>query len=168
MSAPDKTSKFYKDLAEDARLLAGRLQDRAAQALVLNVSAAFARAAAGLETEERHGAALNAFVTESNVELYLSKAYQSRSAEERDKLLRLVADEEARMGERREHRDNGQRRVNDCEQRAREQRELVCDLRRQGRDPSTARFVLETYEKTVVLLRDHQQLLAERFTRAKL
>ncbi len=50
---------------------------------------------------------LDAYITEGNVELYLSKVYQSLSGEERDLLLRLVADEEGRMGNSREHRDNG-------------------------------------------------------------
>jgi alpha-ketoglutarate-dependent taurine dioxygenase len=111
---------------------------------------------------------LNAFVTETNVELYLSKAYQALNVEERDLLLRLVATEEALMGKSREHMDNGQRRLQDCEQRLQQQRDVVATLAEQGRNASNAQFVLETYERTVVLLRGHQQLLLERFRQAQL
>ncbi len=111
---------------------------------------------------------LNAFVTEGNVEVYLSRAYQSLNAEERDLLLRLVADEESRMGNSREHRDNGQRRVDHCEQRLQRQRKLVATLVARGRDGSLAQFLLETYEKTVVLLQGHQRLLAERSRQTRL
>lgn len=47
-----RDAKFYRDLAEDARMLAARLQDEKAQFIILEVAAAFARIAARLHTEE--------------------------------------------------------------------------------------------------------------------
>lgn len=76
---------------------------------------------------------VNVFVTESNVDIYLSKAYGCRDAKERDLLLRLVIDEESRMGASREHMDNGQRRVEDCKERVKRQRELIGSLQRKER-----------------------------------
>src|SRR5512143_3373834 len=92
----ERTSRFYSALAEDALMMAGRLQAEEHRSTILEVAAAFARIAARLSTEERDCQALNAVIIESNVELYLSKAYRSLGAEERDRLLRIVANEEAR------------------------------------------------------------------------
>ena len=46
--------KFYRNLAEDARMLAAHLQDEV-RSTVLEVAAAFARAAVALDMEERGG-----------------------------------------------------------------------------------------------------------------
>jgi hypothetical protein len=41
---------------------------------------------------------MNVFLTEGNVEIYLSKLHLTWKPEERDKLLRLLAREEQQMG----------------------------------------------------------------------
>ena len=105
----------------------------------------------------------NVFITESNVDLVLSKGYEAMEPRQRDTLLRLVIEEEARMGSRREHVENGQRRLDDCSQRVRNQRELVSALRRQERDVGEAEFILETFERTLKILEDHQKRLVKRF-----
>lgn len=111
---------------------------------------------------------MNLFVTESNVDIYLSKAYQSLDDEERNTLLRLVIDEEDRMGSRREHLENGQRRLEDCELRIRRQREIVSDLAASGQDASQAASILGTYERILGLLQQHQRMLRQRFKQAGL
>jgi hypothetical protein len=111
---------------------------------------------------------MNVFVTEGNVEIYLSKAYTSGNAVERDRLLRLLRDEEDRMGAAREHLQNGERRIDDCEQRLAQQRVVVCTLRQQQQDAGQAELLLETFERMLLLLRGHQRVLVERFQRAKL
>ena len=110
---------------------------------------------------------VDVFVTESNVDMYLSKAYLSLDAAERDLLLRLVADEESRMGSNRVHMENGQRRVENCKDRVKRQRELVGSLPREE-NRAQAEFVLETYEQTLVLMERHQRLLVERFQEGRL
>lgn len=49
-----RDAKFYRDLAEDARMLAAHLQDEV-RSTILEVAAAFACAAAALDMEERGG-----------------------------------------------------------------------------------------------------------------
>jgi hypothetical protein len=110
---------------------------------------------------------VNVFVTESNVDIYLSKAYACMDADQRDVLLRLVADEESRMGASRAHMENNQRRVEDCRERVRRQRELVGSLQSKA-SRIQAEFVLETCERMLVLMERHQRLLIERFHRDRL
>lgn len=110
----------------------------------------------------------NVFVTENNVELYLSKAYECFDSEMRDLLLRLVVEEETRMGARREHVDNGQRRLDDCKERVQRQREIVRELHRQNRSRAQAEFILETLERTLLLMKDHQRALTVRYRQARL
>ncbi len=110
---------------------------------------------------------LNVFTTESNVEMYLSKAYGCWDSKQRDILLRLLVEEESRMGSSREHMENGQRRVEDCKERAKRQRELVHGLQPKE-NRLRAEFMLETFEKTLVLMERHQRLLVERFQKTRL
>jgi hypothetical protein len=108
------------------------------------------------------------FVAETNVEMYLSKAYECLDANTRDVLLRLLAEEEARMGASREHMENGHRRLDDCKGRVRRQRELVSSLAQQGQRQPQEQFLLDTLEKTLVLMQQHQRFLNERFKRNRL
>jgi hypothetical protein len=110
---------------------------------------------------------VDVFVTESNVDIYLTRAYSSRNAKERDLLLRLVANEEARMGASREHMENGARRIEDCKERVKRQRELAHSLQPKD-DRRRAVFMLETFERTLVLIEGHQRLLVERFQKTRL
>jgi hypothetical protein len=91
---------------------------------------------------------MNVFATESNVEIYLSKLHTTWSAEERDNLIRLVAQKEARMANRREHNDNGERRVEDGRGRIERQRELVAGVPAERRETSREALLLETLERT--------------------
>jgi hypothetical protein len=104
---------------------------------------------------------------ESNVELYLSKAYASRDEVQRDALLRLLVKEEARMGLSRENLENGRRRLEDCKERVQRQREAVLALR-PGRSRLETEFVLETFEKTLLLMEQHQQVQVELFQMCRL
>ena len=54
---------------------------------------------------------INVFITERNIDLYLSKLYLTSIAEERAKLIRLIRDQESRMRSSLEHLENGRRRV---------------------------------------------------------
>lgn len=110
---------------------------------------------------------VNVFVTESNVDIYLTKAYACWDAKERDLLLRLVADEEARMGASREHMENSKRRVDDCRERVKRQREIVRSLQPTEKG-HPAVFMLETFEQMLALMEAHQRLLVERFQRDRL
>jgi len=110
---------------------------------------------------------VSVFVTESNVELYLSKAYECLDVKQRDVLLRLLVEEEDRMGRSREHMDNGQRRLEDCKERVKRQRELLGSLQPIEKRVR-AEFMLETFERTLVLMEHHQRLLVERFRKDRL
>ncbi|MGD9880980.1 MAG: hypothetical protein AB7I59_27200 [Geminicoccaceae bacterium] len=111
---------------------------------------------------------LDVFVTEGNVDIFLLKLHKTLDPIERDKLLRLVATEEAKMGRSREHVENGQIRVTDGRERLERQRILVAGLSLEERSAHPAAFLLETLEKTQNLLQEHLRLLRERLEHAKL
>jgi hypothetical protein len=111
--------------------------------------------------------AIDVFVAESNVEMYLSKAHVCLDAEQRDVLLRLLAAEEDRMGNSREHVENGERRLEECKERVKCQREVLSTLQ-QNENRLRAEFLLETFEATLVLMERHQRPLLERFRQARL
>jgi hypothetical protein len=81
---------------------------------------------------------------------------------QRDVLLRLLVEEEDRMGRSREHMDNGQRRLEDCKEWMKRQRELLGSLQR-NENRLQAEFMLDTFEQTSLLMDPHQRLLVERF-----
>ncbi len=108
------------------------------------------------------------FVSEGNIEIFLSKLWSTWSVDERDTLFRLVAAEETQMATSRQHTLENGRRIADCENRLEQQRRIVEALEREQRDASRARFALRTFERTLALLNDHQKMLQSRFERAKL
>jgi len=69
---------------------------------------------------------MSVFLTEGNVEIYLSRLHTTWDPEERDKLLRLLV--QAQMGASREHLENGERRVNEGRDRVITQRRPVIDI----------------------------------------
>lgn len=105
---------------------------------------------------------MNVFVTESNVDLYLSKAYGALDREERDLLLRLVVEEQSRMGGRLEHVENAKQRLDDCRERIRHQRGVVDALDHQHPNRAREEFLLDTFEKALAVLREHQHTLDKR------
>ncbi len=100
---------------------------------------------------------MNDFLTEGNVEIYLSRLHNAWDVGARDVLLRLLVEEDGRMGQSRVHFENGER-----------QREIVQSLEPDHEDASREALVLETLEKTQSLLEGHLELLRERFERNKL
>lgn len=111
--------------------------------------------------------AVNAFVTESNVALYLSKAYTCLDARQRDTLLRLLVEDEGRMGSSREHMENGERRLEECKERMKRHRELMGSLP-SNESRAQAEFMLETFERALVLMERHQRLLIHHFQKNRL
>ena len=101
------------------------------------------------------------FITEGNVEIYLSGAYETFDPERRETLLRLLADEEAKMGRRREHLEQNGRRLADCADRVRRQRELVSELQSQQQNSARAEFILQTFERCLALMLEHDRRLSE-------
>ncbi len=110
---------------------------------------------------------VNVFVTESNVDMYLSRTYDCLDGHQRDVLLRLLVEEESRMGNSREHMQNGERRLEDCRQRVKRQRELVGSLQPKE-NRIQAEFLLETFEQILALMERHQRVLIERFQKNRL
>ncbi len=110
---------------------------------------------------------LNSFISEGNVEIYLSGLYKSWDADERDALLRLVIQEESRMGERLEHVREAERRILDCQQRVQRQRVLV-DGREDAADMSRALFLLDIFEKILEALQEHHRHLLSRLENNRL
>jgi phosphatidylinositol kinase/protein kinase (PI-3 family) len=111
---------------------------------------------------------MNVFVTEGNVEIYLSKLHNSLDQAERDTLLRLVAQEESLMGWHREHLDASERRLGQCRERVQKQQETVAELERIECDTASAKFMLATFERLVALMQDHHEHQRAAFARAKL
>ena len=111
--------------------------------------------------------ALDVFVAEGNVEIYLSKLQRAWSAEERDALLRLLIAEEDQMGRSREHLLNGQRRVWEGRARVRKQQELVARLPTERQAASREALILQTLEATQTLLEAHLTSLRIRFNGTK-
>src|SRR5262245_51148942 len=98
------------------------------------------------------GSAASVFVAEGNVEVYLSKLHNTFDVEERETLLRLLADEQIQMSSNREHVENGHRRVVDGRQRIAAQLEVLDALNGQSTLESKAfleraLFMLETLER---------------------
>jgi hypothetical protein len=102
---------------------------------------------------------MNVFLTEGNVEIYLSRLHATWNAEERDKLLRLLLQEEAHMGASREHLENGERRVSEGRDRIAKQRQAVAGLPVEERTGNSAVLILETMEATQALLEEHLVML---------
>jgi hypothetical protein len=98
---------------------------------------------------------LNSFVTEHNVDIYLSKLRATFNATERDSLLRLLIAEEDRMARTSEHLENGERRISEGRDRIRRHREMIAGLEQAMLSTDTALFVLETMERTQALLEAH-------------
>jgi len=102
---------------------------------------------------------MNVFTTEGNVDIYLSRLHLTWSAEERDKLLRLLVQEEARMGDDREHIERAERRVADGRERVIRQRQLVAERRPAEGEDNQHIQLLETLERTQQLLETHLQTM---------
>jgi hypothetical protein len=113
-------------------------------------------------------APLNAFVTEGNAEIYLSRLYRAVGAVERDNLLRLLVKEQANMGFSRVHLENGERRVIHGRKRLDRQRMIVAGLPSGNREIHRSALLLETLERTQELLEGHLRLLRERQEQTKL
>ena len=110
---------------------------------------------------------MSAFVTEGNIEVYLSRLRRTSNTEKRDDLLRFIREEESRMGQSREHFENGQRRVIEGRQRIKKQRRLVARLATM-RHADNAAFILETLEMTQALLEEWLDTLSSRREQTKL
>ena len=111
---------------------------------------------------------MNVFLTEHNVDLYLTRLHTTRDAQDRDGLLRLLVQEEDRMGESLEHLENGQRRVAEGAERIKRQRAFAEQLSPDARATSPSAFFLETFEKTQALLEAHVEQLRKRVERSRL
>ena len=98
---------------------------------------------------------MEAFVTEGNVEIYLSRLHSTWNACDRDMLLRLLCEEMARMGFNHGHLENGERRVLEGRERLEKHRELVAQLGSQDPAAGQASLFLETLENTQMMLEQH-------------
>ncbi len=111
---------------------------------------------------------VNTFITEGNVEIYLSRLRVTWNSEARDVLVRLLAEELSKMDENRVHFENGERRVFDGRKRLQRQREIVQGLPSNQRTDSDEAHLLETLEKIQDLLERHLSALRERFDQKRL
>ena len=71
------------------------------------------------------------------------------------------------MGLSRQHLENGWQRLEDCKERVQRQRETVLALR-PGRVRREEEFVLETFEKTLLLMEQQQRAQVELFQMCRL
>ena len=112
--------------------------------------------------------AMNVFLTEGNIEIYLTRLYTTWEIQDRDVLIRLLVAELNQMGESREHFENGERRVADGAQRILRLRKLLEECRADGRPTDRQAFELQTFERTQALLEAHVEKLRHRFEQKKL
>ena len=112
--------------------------------------------------------AMNVFLREGNVEIYLTRLHGTWQVQDRDVLLRLLVSELDQMGESKQHLENGQRRVADGARRLRRLRELREERRAGGGSTDRQDFELQTSEKTQALLEAHVVRLRRRFEQRKL
>ena len=113
-------------------------------------------------------APMNSFVTEGNAEIYLSKLRATLSPGMRDELLRLLSAEQTQMTSTLAHLQNGERRVAKGLSRIQRQREKLVRLADQGGRTDAAAFLLETLEKTQLLLAIHCERLRRDLERHRL
>ena len=131
----------------------------------------FCRGAALFQVVEREGLAmtpLDHFVTEGNVEIFLSKLRVTVDPAERDSILRLLIVEEDRMGRTAEHLDNGERRIADGRDRLRQHRQTIVELEQAGLSTEKAVFQLEPMERTQALFEAHCRHLRQALARSGL
>ena len=110
---------------------------------------------------------LDVFVTEHNIDIYLSKLQNALNPNDRDVFLRLLAKELANMGTSREHLENGERRVIDGRQRLERQRIIFTELSLQVGADHPAISLFETLERTQELLEEHLLFLRQRQEQTK-
>lgn len=108
------------------------------------------------------------FVSERNIDIYLSKLHETWDADARDNLLRLLLAEESKVGFHRERLENGERRVSEGLERVRFQREVVDRLSAEERSTEIAATLLNTLERTQALLEAHCQRLRDQFEQSGL
>lgn len=111
---------------------------------------------------------LNGFVTEGNVDIYLSKLRSTVDPAERANILRLLIAEEDRMGRTAEHLDKARDRIADGRDRICRLRETIVELEQAGLSTEKAVFRLETMERTQALFEDHCQHLRRALERSHL
>jgi hypothetical protein len=111
---------------------------------------------------------LDVFMTEGNVEIYLSKLSDTLDPAVRDTILRLLVNEEEKMGRAREHVENGERRVIEGRRRLEQQRIIVARLAADERTDHPAVVLLDTFERTQALLEKHLRFLIERLQQSPL
>jgi hypothetical protein len=111
---------------------------------------------------------MNVFVTESNVDRYLAQVRECSDLNQRDVLLRLVVEEEARMGHRREHMDNNQRRLTECKDRLARQHGVLSHMGPDHPARANAEHLLETLKQIIQIVESHQRLLQARFESSRL
>ena len=75
---------------------------------------------------------MDAFISEHNVDIYLSKLWESDDARLQDTLLQLLMAELSGMTPSRLHLERGQRRVADVEEQVRQQRDKLDRLKANG------------------------------------
>lgn len=104
---------------------------------------------------------MDVFIAEGNLEIYLSHLHASWNPEQRESLLRLLAEQLGQMAFAREHLENAQRRVTDGRDRVSRQRQLVATLEPDARQAAVAAFMLQTLEQTQTLLERHLRRLQQ-------
>ena len=110
---------------------------------------------------------MNVFLTEGNVDIYLSRLHLTWKPEERDGLLRLLLREEDQMGASREHLERAERRIAEGRELIARQRNIVARLPEQ-RPTDVETHLLRTLEQTQALLEHHLEILRQRHESTKL
>lgn len=108
-------------------------------------------------------APMNRFVTEHNVDIFVAKLQTTADPQERDNLLRLLSAEQSRMTLAIDHLEDAQRRVDEGRERICRQREERDRLEQAGLSTDGAASLLETLQRTQVLLEAHCQRLRADF-----
>jgi hypothetical protein len=102
---------------------------------------------------------MNHFVTESNIDIYLSRLRETADGSERSKLMRLLTAELSSMGQTCAHLEKAERRVADLADRMRWQRQELVRLKDAQLPTGSAASVLQTMERAHSVLLGHCQQL---------
>jgi hypothetical protein len=108
---------------------------------------------------------MDVFLTESNVDIYLSRLDSTLEGEQRARLIQLLVYEESKMGFHREHVQKAEERVMNGRARVDDQRKRVAQLPTEGRKDSMEALMLKTLEQTQELLEQHLAGIQSRMKR---
>lgn len=111
---------------------------------------------------------VNYFVIESNISLYLDRLNRDLDQQTRDTVLKLLLDEEAKVGRAREHLERAEQRILEGRERLIRQRARIAEFPIGHPSLDGEEMLVDTLERTQALLEAHCERLRQAFEHFRL